>query len=135
MIKQRGNVVAHSLKRQRPVGVCRAAMALQLDRDYLAAIRQGRERRHHLADCHQAAVQQDQRFTPSVDLVIQLDTIHVDMAGGDGRELRAGGWVCCGLRHGWTLLWGGGWCLVRQSPGALSLVNEILTEYGSNAGE
>jgi hypothetical protein len=35
-------------------------------------------------------MQQDQRFTVSVDLVIELDAVDVGIAGGDGRERRAG---------------------------------------------
>ena len=90
MVKQRGNVVAHGLERKGTVGVRRAAVTLQLDRDYLAGLCQRLEQRHHLANRHQAAVQHDQRFTLSVDLVIEFDALHVGVARGDGREPGAG---------------------------------------------
>ena len=90
LVEQRGDVVAQGLEAHRTVGVRRAAVALQLDRDHLAGLRQRLEQRGHFADRHQAAVQQHQRFALPVDLVIELDAVHVGIAGGDGRQRRAG---------------------------------------------
>lgn len=101
LVEQRGNVVAHGLERKRAVGVRRAAVALQFDRDHLMGLREGLEQRGHFADRHQSAVQQDERSTLSVDLMIELDAVHLGIAGGDWCERRSGPFFRGGLRHGW----------------------------------
>ena len=65
---------------QRPVDVGRPAVALQVRHDDLVVVRERRqERAEHLARA-EAAVQQDQRPTGAVDLVVEVDPVDVGVA-------------------------------------------------------
>ena len=80
IVQQRRDVVAHRGEAHRPVRVRRATVALHLHRDYPPHLRQGLHPSLHLDDRRQPAMDQHQRVALAVDLVIELDAVHVSVA-------------------------------------------------------
>ena len=82
MLDERGDVVGHGLWAQRAVGVGRATMPLQVDRDDPApGGERGHDRLEHLAGT-KAAVQQHEGLAGAVLLVMQRYTVDVGVAHG-----------------------------------------------------
>ena len=80
MLDECRNVVGHGLRAQRTVDVGRTAVPLQVDRDDAAlGAELGHDRLEHLAGAD-AAVQQDERLTGAVLLVVQRHAVHVCLA-------------------------------------------------------
>jgi hypothetical protein len=75
-----GDVVAHRGEDHRPVRIRRATVALDLYRDHPPRLRQRLHPSLHLADCRQPAMDQHQGFALAIDLVIELDAVHVRLA-------------------------------------------------------
>jgi hypothetical protein len=80
--------IAHRGEAHRPVRIRGAAVALHLDSDHLARLRQRLHPSLHLADCRQPAMDQNQRFALAVDLVIEIDAVHVSVAAARWFHLR-----------------------------------------------
>ena len=74
------DVARHELNAQRSIDVGRPAVPLQIDADDLPALGECREVRAEHIDRAEPAVQQDQRPARPVDLVVELDAIHVRIA-------------------------------------------------------
>src|SRR5258705_11756475 len=94
MVEQRRDVVAHCDEGHRPVRVRRAAVALHLHRDHLPYLRQRLYPSLHLADRRQPAMDQHQRFALAVDLVIELDAVHISVAAARRFHLRLFAYIC-----------------------------------------
>src|SRR5207249_5714819 len=71
------DVARHELRADRPIDVGCSAVALQVDADDLTAFRERREVGAEHLDGAETAVQQDQRPARAVDLVVELDVVHV----------------------------------------------------------
>ena len=91
--EETSDVVGHQLEAQRPVDIGRTSMGLQIDTDDLAAFRQERQVLPKHFDCGDATVEQDERFTPALDLVVQVQTIDRRIAGLGARSAHAH-WAC-----------------------------------------
>src|SRR5438045_1668886 len=74
---ERGDVVGHELRLERSIDVGRTAVALQIDGDDLPTLRERRQVGTKHRARAQSAVQQDERITRSLDLVVELDAVHV----------------------------------------------------------
>ena len=73
---ERGNIICHRFVGDRAVDVGGTPVRLQIDRDDLARFReQGHEITEH-RHRSQTAMQQDERLTRALDLVVQLEPIH-----------------------------------------------------------
>src|ERR1700722_4542204 len=72
----------------RPVRIRGAAVALHLDSDHLARLRQRLHPSLHLADCRQPAMDQNQRFALAVDLGIAIDAVPLSVAAARWFHLR-----------------------------------------------
>jgi len=88
MVQQHRNVVAHRGKTHRPVLVRRATVALYLHRDYLPCLSRRLHPSLHLADRRQPTMNQHQRFALAVDLVIELDAVHISVVTAHHFHLR-----------------------------------------------
>ncbi len=77
IVQQRCDIIAHRGEAHRPVRIRGAAVALHLDSDHRARLRQRLHPSLYLADCRQPARDQSERFALAVDLVIELDAVRV----------------------------------------------------------
>jgi hypothetical protein len=82
-VEQRRDVVAHHGERHRSVRVRGTAVALHLNCDHWPRLRQRLHPALHLADRGQPSMEQNQRFALAVDLVIEVDAIHMRVAAAD----------------------------------------------------
>src|SRR6266487_1124955 len=81
MMQQSGRVLRHLLDGQRAINVSRAPMGLLFDGDDLPGLGKGRQQLSERgADCRQSAMQQNQRPTGAMDLVIHFETVHRSVA-------------------------------------------------------
>ncbi len=88
MLDQGGDVVGHGLQAQRAVDVGSASVGLQVHRDHLPSLGERREGLgEHVGRAH-SAVQQDQRLSRAVDLIVELEAVDRGVAGFDGRGRR-----------------------------------------------
>ena len=71
------DVAGHQLGAERSIDVGRPAVPLQVDADDLPALRQRRKVGAEHLGRTETAVQEDQRPTTSVNLVVELDAIDV----------------------------------------------------------
>ena len=77
MVEQRDDVTGQRLDRHRAVGVGGVPVALEFHRDHLPARREGFEQRPEIeVDGHQATVEQDERPTGTMRLVVELQAVH-----------------------------------------------------------
>ena len=98
MLHQRRDVVGHLLVAEGAVDIGGVAVALQLDGDDLVVLGQGGEDRPPQVDRPKGAMEQDQRLTAAVDLVVHLQPVDrgvavcgvVSVMGVAVRRLRLG---------------------------------------------
>ena len=83
MLDQARDVVGHEARVDRPVDVGRPAVPLQVGEDELVAPGQGGQGRPEQLTRPEAAVQQDQRSTCAMDLVVHVQAIDVGVLADD----------------------------------------------------
>jgi hypothetical protein len=75
LFDQRRGIIRHLLERQRLTPQRRVLVPLQFDRDHLPGLRQRCHQRCHQPDRHQSAVQDHQRLSGTMNLVVELEPI------------------------------------------------------------
>jgi hypothetical protein len=75
MLHQGRRVVGHPFVGDRAVGVAGPPVSLQLERDDPAVVSQRFQERRHPVDGHVRAVQQNERLTLAVDLVVDVQIV------------------------------------------------------------
>ena len=85
VVDERRDVIGHEPDVDRPIDVGRAPVALEVGEDDLVVLGQRWQgRSEHLAGS-EPAVQQDHRPSGAVDLVVEVDAIHIGVFAGDLR--------------------------------------------------
>jgi hypothetical protein len=80
MLECSGGVVGHLLDGQRAIYIGRASMGLQLEGDDLPGLCKFRQNvSERGADCRKSAVEQNQRLSRSVDLVVHIEAVHLNV--------------------------------------------------------
>jgi hypothetical protein len=83
VLDQAGDVIGHEPRVDRSVDVGRPAVSLQVGHDELVALGQGRQDRPERLSRSEAAVQQDQRSTAAMDLVVHMQAVDVGVVADD----------------------------------------------------
>ncbi len=72
--------LGHQLIAQRAIDVGCAPVGLQIDSDDLPVLGEGRQQFAEHLDRANAAMQQDQRLSGAVDLIVQMEAVHGSVA-------------------------------------------------------
>jgi hypothetical protein len=87
MADERGDVVGHEPDVDRTVDVRRPAVTLEIDDDRLAALGERRQDRPECLARSEPAMEQDERPTGAVRLIVKIDAVHLGVLAVPGRRV------------------------------------------------